>query len=67
MKDKGTATAMAREGPGQGHGKAPDAINYSDEEDMIDDEDAPAQHAIAGSPAPQCVSLLFAWSRTLST
>ena len=41
---------------GQGHEKATNAINYSDEEDMIEDEDAPAEakHATSASHAPQC-------------
>ncbi len=55
LKDESGASAMAIR-KGQGHEKAPDAINYSDEEDMIDDEDAPAeaQHATTASLAPQC-------------
>ena len=68
-QDKGKATALALQRSGQGNEKASDAINYSDEEDMIDDEDAPAAalQATNGSPAPQCVLLSFAQARTLST
>ncbi len=59
LKDENGASAMGIRKE-QGHEKATNAISYSDEEDMIDDEDAPAeaQHATNASYAPQCAPWL---------
>lgn len=61
LKDKGSGHGTASKSAWQGHEKAPDAINFSDEEDMIDDEDAPseAQHAPSSNLNPQYVFSLF--------
>ena len=55
MKAEGSARAKAATKVEPADEKAPDAQNFSDEEDMIDDEDAPAEALAtpAVSSAPQ--------------
>lgn len=64
VQTEGKSRERPSKSQGQSFEKAPDAINFSDEEDMIDEEEAAP--AVSAAPAPasatpsQCVCSWFA-------